>query len=243
MKVEDLVPDGLWSEIEPLLPPPKPRRRRNPGRKPMDRRKALIGILYVLKTGIPWEYLPQEIGCGCGMSCWRYLRAWQQQGVWQKIHEVLLARLRGADKIDFSRAIIDSSSVRAVLGGAKTGPNPTDRAKKGTKHHLIVDATGIPLAATITEANRHDVTQLLPLVDAIPAICGKRGRPRKRFEVLQGDAGYDSEPHRLRLRLRRMEPLIRRQGSEHGSGLGKTRWVVERKPCPAASVPSASSSL
>ncbi len=130
MKVEDLVPDGLWSEIEPLLPPPKPRRRRNPGRKPMDRRKALIGILYVLKTGIPWEYLPQEIGCGCGMSCWRYLRAWQQQGVWQKIHEVLLARLRGADKIDFSRAIIDSSSVRAVLGGPKRGrTRPTGRKK------------------------------------------------------------------------------------------------------------------
>lgn len=132
MKVEDLVPDGLWSEIEPLLPPPKPRRRRNPGRKPMDRRKALIGILYVLKTGIPWEYLPQEIGCGCGMSCWRYLRAWQQQGVWQKIHEVLLARLRGADKIDFSRAIIDSSSVRAVLGGGQNGAEPD---RPGEKRH------------------------------------------------------------------------------------------------------------
>ncbi len=121
MKVEDLIPDELWAEIEPVLPPPKPRRFRYPGRKPMDRRKVLTGILYVLKTGIPWEYLPQELGCGSGMSCWRYLYRWQQLGVWRQIHEILLARLRQADKIDFSRAVLDSASVRAVLGGRKRG--------------------------------------------------------------------------------------------------------------------------
>ena len=79
----------------------------------------LTGILFVLKTGIPWEDLPQEMGCGSGMTCWRRLRDWQQEGVWEKIHHALLARLRGADKIDFSRAIVDSASVRAVLGGGR----------------------------------------------------------------------------------------------------------------------------
>lgn len=80
----------------------------------------------------------------------------------------------------------------------------------------------------LTEANRHDVRALLPLVEAIPAIGGKRGRPQKRPDVLQGDAAYDSAYHRRELRRHLIRPIFRRQGSEHGSGLGKTRWVVER---------------
>src|SRR5271157_4469763 len=117
MKVEELVPDDLWEHIRDILPSSKPRRKRNPGRKPMDPRRALTGILFVLKSGIPWEMLPQELGCGSGMSCWRYLHAWQQAGVWKSIHKVLLCRLRGGNKIDFRRAVIDSASVRATLGG------------------------------------------------------------------------------------------------------------------------------
>ena len=73
-----LLSDELWALIEPLLPAPKPRRYRYPGRKPIDSRKALTGILFVLKSGIPWEMLPQEMGCGSGMTCWRRLRDWQQ---------------------------------------------------------------------------------------------------------------------------------------------------------------------
>ena len=114
-----LLSDELWALIEPLLPPPKPRRYRYPGRKPIDSRKALTGILFVLKSGIPWEMLPQEMGCGSGMTCWRRLRDWQQAGVWEKLHEVLLAKLRAADEIDWSRAIVDSASIRAVGGGGK----------------------------------------------------------------------------------------------------------------------------
>src|SRR5215468_8146804 len=104
-----LLTDELWNLIQPLFPPPKPRRFRYPGRKPIDDRKALTGILFVLKTGIPWEHLPVEMGCGCGMTCWRRLRAWQHAGVWPKLHKILLARLRAADKIDWSRAAVDSS--------------------------------------------------------------------------------------------------------------------------------------
>lgn len=112
-----LVSDALWSIVEPHIPV-KPRRPRNAGRKPIPDRACLAGILFVLKTGIPWEDLPQEMGCGCGMTCWRRLRDWQAAGVWQAIHEALLAALRGADALDFSRALVDSSTIRAV-GGAK----------------------------------------------------------------------------------------------------------------------------
>jgi transposase len=223
-----LLTDELWHRIQPLLPPPRPRRFRYPGRKPLEDRKALTGILFVLKTGIPWEYLPREMGCGSGMTCWRRLERWRQAGVWQKLHEVLLAELRGADQLDWSRAIVDSSSVRALGGGAKTGPNPTDRARPGSKHHVITEAKGIPLAARLTSANTNDVTQLLPLVDAIPPVRGMRGRPRHRPRRVQGDRGYDSEPHRRQLRRRGIIPVLARRRTPHGSGLGVHRWVVER---------------
>lgn len=120
----ELVPDELWALVQPLLPAPRPRRFRYPGRKPVDDRKCLAGILFVLKTGIPWEDLPKEMGCGSGMTCWRRVRDWQAAGVWERLHRVLLDRLRGADRLDWSRAVIDSSHVRAVGGGGKNRAQP-----------------------------------------------------------------------------------------------------------------------
>jgi transposase len=118
-----LVSDELWAIVEPLIPE-VPRRFRYPGRKRIPDRQVLTGILFVLQTGIPWEYLPQEMGCGSGMTCWRRLHEWQQAGVWERMHEVLLAKLRQADLIDWSRAAIDSSHVRAVGGARKRGRAP-----------------------------------------------------------------------------------------------------------------------
>ncbi len=112
-----LLDDELWKLIQPLLPVPMPRRWRYPGRKRLQNRRALTGILFVLKSGIPWEMLPQEMGCGSGMTCWRRLRDWQEVGVWQNLHEMFLAKLREADQIDWSRAVVDSASIRAVGGG------------------------------------------------------------------------------------------------------------------------------
>jgi transposase len=112
--------------------------------------------------------------------------------------------------------------------GKKTGPNPTDRRKAGSKHHILSDAQGVPLSVILTEANRHDVTQLLPLIDAIPPIAGQRGRPLRRPRIAQGDRAYDSQPHRKVLRARGIKPLLARRYTEHGSGLGVTRWVIER---------------
>lgn len=124
-----LVDDELWKLAEPILPAPKPRRFRFPGRKPISNRQALTGIVFVLKTGIPWEYLPHEMGCGSGMTCWRRLRDWQAAGVWQELHELVLAKLQGADQIDWSRAVVDSSSVRAVHGGKKQARIPRIKLK------------------------------------------------------------------------------------------------------------------
>ena len=111
-----LVDDALWELIEPHLPRSKPART---GRPRVPERAALTGIIFVLQTGIPWEYLPLQMGCGSGVTCWRRLRDWQEAGAWTKIHRALLTELHQAGKIDWSRAVIDSSSVRALKGGPK----------------------------------------------------------------------------------------------------------------------------
>lgn len=124
-----ILDDELWEIIESLIPKKK-RRFRYPGRKPVPDREVLTGILFVLKTGIAWEDLPLEMGCGSGMTCWRRLRDWQKAGVWDKIHKVLLSKLRQAEQIDFSRAVVDSASVRAVFGGRKQARIPQIAARR-----------------------------------------------------------------------------------------------------------------
>ena len=109
-----LVSDELWTLIEPLLPPE--RLKPKGGRPPIPHRAALTGILFVLKSGVPWEMLPQEMGCGSGMTCWRRLRDWQEAGVWEALHRVLLDRLGEDDRIDWSRASLDSASIPAKRG-------------------------------------------------------------------------------------------------------------------------------
>jgi transposase len=114
-----LVPDELWALVEPILPkhPYVP----GVGKPRKDDRVCLSGILFVLKTGIPWEEFPQEMGC-CGMTLWNRLDEWRRAGVWEQLHQILLDKLRGADQIDFSRVVVDSSSVRAIHGGKKRDP-------------------------------------------------------------------------------------------------------------------------
>ncbi len=226
--MKPLLSDALWDRLEPLLPPPPPRHRRFPGRKPLEYRNVLTGILFVLKTGIAWDDLPAELGFGCGKTCRHYLRVWYEGGIWQQLHALLLAELNAADQIDWERALIDASFVKAPEGGEKTGPNPTDRRKSGSKHHLMTDAHGVPLAARVTAANVPDVIQTLQVLTSMPPVGGKPGPKRQKPRRLQGDRAYDSGPVRQVLRWMDIVPVLAARNTEHGSRLGVFRWFVER---------------
>jgi transposase len=221
-----LVEDGLWELFEPILP--KHHASELGGRPRAPDRAALSGIVFVLRTGIPWRYLPLELGCSW-MTCWNRLREWQRAKVFDDVLEALLVRLHRAGKLDWSRAVIDSSQAPAKRGGQKTGPNPTDRGKPGSKHHLITDARGTPLAnPLLTPSNVPDVVMLVPLVDHISPVRGRVGRPRRRPAKLHADKGYSSRANRKALRSRGIRPRIARRGIESSSRLGRHRWVVER---------------
>lgn len=140
-----LLPDDLWETVRPLLPPEPPKPKG--GRPRIPDRAALTGILFVLKSGIPWEMLPQEMGCGSGMTCWRRLRDWHEAGVWEQLHRTLLDRLGAADQIDWSRASLDCQSIPAIgvgkkgmRGLARTRPTAANRARSA-----ILWSTGVEL--------------------------------------------------------------------------------------------------
>jgi len=144
------------------------------------------------------------------------------------MHFALLDWLARADQIDWSRAVVDSCSILAVYGGDQTGPNPTDRGKRGSKRHLICDGRGVPLAVRLTGANRNDSQEALALVDAILELQGERGRPRRRPDCVVGDRGYGCRGNPIRLANSRHPAAVGNAPHQHGSGLGTWRWVVER---------------
>jgi transposase len=129
-----LMTDELWAVVEPLLPKRRPHRKG--GRPWVDDRAVVTGILFVLRSGIPWRMLPREMGCGSGVTCWRRLREWQRRGVWKRLHRALLERLAAADQIDWSRAALDSRSLPAKKGGARSAGTPQTRANRARSSML-----------------------------------------------------------------------------------------------------------
>lgn len=136
---KELLTDELWEAIEPLLPPEPPKPKG--GRPRVDARATLTGIIFVLKSGIPWEMLPQEMDCGSGVTCWRRLREWQEAGVWERLHRVLLDRLGEADQIDWERACLDSASIPAKRGATRPARIRRIREKRARSATLFRTAT------------------------------------------------------------------------------------------------------
>lgn len=197
-----LVPDEMWTLVEPLIPPAKVRPQGG-GRSRTDPRAVFTAIVFVLTSGCAWRHL----------------------------HQALLDELGSQSLIHWSRAVLAGASVRAKKGGDVTGPSPVDRGKPGSKIHAISDRAGLPLAVGVSAANTHDSEALKPLVNAIPAIPAIRSRrgPRRRKPAkLHADKAYDIPALHTWLRRRGIIPRIARKGLNSSTTLGKHRWVIER---------------
>jgi putative transposase len=224
------VPDELWRQIAPLLPPEKPAGSR--GRPALPNRQVLNGILYVLRTGCQWKSLKKE-WFGASSSLHARFQAWQQAGLFEQIFRLMVLYYHRRKRIQWRWQAIDSKSVPAPLGGEQTGKNPTDRGKLGSKRHILVDARGAPLAVVVTGANEHDLTCALELLQRIVV---PRPQTHYRVQHLCADKGYDSEPLRQNIRqlhyhvhFRRREFANRPQADPVTERRHPARhWVVER---------------
>src|SRR4051812_43795672 len=189
------MPDAFFKLAAHHLPPEQPVGPAG-GRPPVGHRTVMSVLWFVLTTGCRWEDVPPELGCS-GMTAHRCLRRWEEVGVWDRLHVDLLQLLRRADKLDPDLVIIDAVMVRAFGGDELTGPSPVDRRKRGTKHTLMVDRHGVPLAFRTAPANASDHGQIIPLMLDFPKVTGKPGRPKELPDELYADQGYDSDATRL----------------------------------------------
>jgi transposase len=220
------MPEEFYREVEPHLPPEQPVGPKG-GRPRVSHRAVMKVIWFVLTTGCRWEDVPLELGCS-GRTGQRRLQEWEEMGIWDRLHVHLLKLLRRAGELEHETAVIDGVLVRAFGGGEATGPSPVDRRKSGSKHTVMVDRNGVPLAIRTAAANASDHTQILPTLLDFPRVGGKPGRPKELPEEVYADRGYDSDDTRALLAWLGIEPHIARRNTEHGSGLGRVRWVVER---------------
>jgi transposase len=167
------------------------------------------------------------------MTCWRRLQRWSAAGVFDQIHQILLARLNAVNRIDWSRAAMGGSHIDAKKGAPEPARHRSTGAKPDSKHHLICDGNGTPIYVLTSGANVPDISRALDLLDGYPPIAGRPGRPRRRFDMLLADKGYSSEAFRQACRERGTEPIIAKPKTPHIKGLGKLRYVVEQTLCAA----------
>ncbi|WP_436845298.1 IS5 family transposase [Streptomyces cinerochromogenes] len=206
--------------------PSAPVRPQGGGHRRRGDREVLAAIIFVATSGCTWNQLPPGFELS-GVTAFRRFTEWTEARVWAKLHRLVLDELGARGALDWSRCAIDSVSVRA-LKGQLTGPNPTDRGKKGSKIHLIVDRQGLPISVGISAATLHDSQALIPLVRGIPPVRSRRGPRRRRPGKLHSDKGYDYRYLRRWLASRGIRHRLARKGIESSRHLGRYRWVVER---------------
>jgi transposase len=193
-----------------------PRHARGRGHPPAEIVRVVATLRQFLREGTPWRSLRATASKVSGSTLRRHVERWARIGLLPQIHAVLVGMLRGNPTL-----ILDSCSARAKRGGDLTGPNPTDRAKPGSKYHVAVDGDGVPVACVATAANVNDTVVFERLFLAAFAVMA-------RIETVFADKGYDAEHHRDLCRRFGVEPRIHKRGQPHGSGLGTRRWPVER---------------
>lgn len=223
------LPDELWEQIEPLLPPPKehPLGCHNP---PVPARTAMNAILFVLRTGCQWNALNRTDLCSSA-TAHRWFQTWTQAGVFLRLWKNGLLNYDELKGIEWEWLSMDGAMSKAPLGGDQTGPNPTDRAKDGSKRSLLTEGTGVPVGLAIAGANRNDFKMARETIQSIPI-----RRPKPTPDEPQGmclDKGYDYDEVRDLLREFRFTSHIRARGEEAQSlkkraGTKARRWVVER---------------
>jgi transposase len=190
------------------------------GRPPLPTVKVVETLRFFVREGVQWRELRATTGRACGSTLRRRLDEWSTTAVLRRVHVALVRMVRSGPEVGSSDVVVDSCSVRAKRGGELTGPNPTDRGKAGTKHHVVASTDGIPLGVVPSAANVHD-TRLFPhLLRLAQVVCAAIGR-------LYADAAYDSADNRQLCLQDGIQPCIRGVGEPHGSGLGAVRCVVE----------------
>jgi putative transposase len=222
------IPDDMWNWIQYLFPPEKP--LGTPGRPIVPFRTVLNGILYVLRTGCQWKAAPKTFASGSTLH--RRFQEWEQAGLIRAIVQHMLQRYDRTRGIDWQWQVADTKLLSAPLGGGATGPNPTDRAKCGTKRHLLIDGNGAPLGLHLTGANRHDMKGLAELLGK--GLIVPRPKPsRRKRQHLCLDKAYDyDEIDQLVAKLGYVAH-IKRRGQTDRPGIGEPiypprRWKVER---------------
>jgi transposase len=191
-------------------------REPGPGHPPVATVRVLATLRRFLREGTPWRSLRATSAQASGSTLRRRLAGWADVNLLQRVHALLVAMLRGHPDL-----ILDSCSVRAERGGDLTGPDPTDRGKRGTKYHIATTGDGVPVACAATAANVNDTLLFERLFLTAFAVVA-------RIATVFADKGYDAEPHRELCRAFGAEPCLHKRGRTRGSGVGRWRWPVER---------------
>jgi len=221
------VSDELWDRVKPLIPP-APSHAKG-GRPRMDDRKAFEAIIYVLRTGMQWNALPRELGASSTVH--DRFQEWEQAGLFVALWQAGLSEYDEIEGIQWEWQSMDGAMTKAPFGKGATGPNPTDRAKRGVKRSLLTDGAGIPLALVVDGANRHDSKLLVATLDGI--VIARPEPTEDHPQHLCLDAAYDGAPAREEVQARGYIEHIRSRGEAkiekvRTPGYRARRWVVER---------------